>query len=298
MKVHPVFVPVEGDHVAATISLPDGQARGLAVLLQGFGATRSHRNRLWTRTSAALAARGIASVRLDYPGLGDSTGDRVHSMQQPPVRAVAAAIRVALAAASVDTYCVVGNCLGARTALLTAERVPRCVGVGLILPGDLDSIVREQPSRVRGSVLKQIVRGIKPLRRLAHLVGNRTKGRSIPLMPEVEALMDTVHMLILFIGSPERWRRLEPVLDARTRRSASQERVERVFVPASGTHGLQPLSSQEAVLRAVPDWVDRVLSGVASRSRGAAAQGMGGGLSNHEGGVSVHVDERLGASSP
>jgi pimeloyl-ACP methyl ester carboxylesterase len=298
MNVHPVFVPVDGAHVAATICLPDGRARGLAVLLQGFGAMRSHRNRLWTRTSADLAARGIASVRLDYPGLGDSTGTRVHSMRQPPVRAVTAAIKVALDAAGVDSYCVVGNCLGARTALLIAERMPCCVGVGLILPEDLHSIVREEPSRVGSSAFKQVVRTIRPLRRLAHLVANRAARRSIRLMPEIEALMDEVRMLFLFIGTGETWRRLESVLDARSPGNASRDRFERVFVPASGSRGLQPLSSQEAVLRVIPDWVDRVVSGFASRPERAAAHGITGGLSVHETGVSVHMDESLRTSNP
>jgi pimeloyl-ACP methyl ester carboxylesterase len=275
MNVHPVFVPVEGDHVAATISLPDVPARGLAVLLQGFGTTRSHRNRLWTKTSAALAARGIASVRLDYPGLGDSTGTRLYSMKQPPVQAVIAATRVALDAAGVNSYCLVGNCLGARTALLIAQRMPGCLGVGLVLPGELESVVREEPSHIGTSALRQVVRDIPALRRMARLVPHRSTIRSARLMPEVGILMDAVCVLFLFIGPRKTWGRLAPVLETWAGRAgtAARGRVEWLFVPAAGRQGLQPLSSQEAVLHVVPEWIDRVVSGSTLQPELAAARG-------------------------
>jgi pimeloyl-ACP methyl ester carboxylesterase len=298
MNVHPVFVPVEGDHVAATISLPDVPARGLAVLLQGFGTTRSHRNRLWTKTSAALAARGIASVRLDYPGLGDSTGTRLYSMKQPPVQAVIAATRVALDAAGVNSYCVVGNCLGARTALLIAERLPGCLGVGLVLPGELESVVREEPSPTGTSALRLVARDIPALRRMARLVPRRST-RSARLMPEVGTLMDSVRMLFLFIGPRKTWRRLAPVLDAWAGRAgtAARGRVERLFVPGAGRQGLQPLSSQEAVLQVVPEWIDRVVSGSTLQLEPAAARGTRDGLTIREGDVFVHVGDSRRTSS-
>ena len=268
MKVHPVFVPVEGEHVAATISLPETSARGLAVLLQGFGVTRSHRNRLWTRMSMALAERGIASVRLDYPGMGESTGPRSAGMDSPPVQAVAAVTRLALDVAGVESYSVVGNCLGAQSALLIAERIPGCRGVGLILPGNLEGIVQNWSPHRPSSKLKRIVRAVPPLRRLARVIAPRRTG-AIRLIPEVETLLGSTPMLFLFMGPEQIWERLVRELNRPIRRAGplASDRVERVFVPIVGSYGLQPLSSQEAVIRVVPDWVDRATSLLARPAR-------------------------------
>ena len=261
MKVHPLFVPVEGEHVAATISLPETSARDLAVLLQGFGVTRSHRNRLWTRMSMALAERGIASVRLDYPGMGESTGPRPAGMDNPPIQAVAAVTRLALDVAGVESYSVVGNCLGAQSALLIAERIPGCRGVGLILPGNLEGIVQNGSPHRGSSKLNRIVRAVPPLRRLAGVIARRRTG-TIRLIPEVENLLGSMPMLFLFMGPEEMWHRLVRELSGPIRRAGplASDRVERVFVPIVGSYGLRPLASQEAVIQVVPDWVDRVTS--------------------------------------
>ncbi len=260
MKVHPVFVPVEGEHVAATISLPETGVRGLAVLLQGFGVTRSHRNRLWTRMSMALAERGIASVRLDYPGMGESTGPRPAGMHSPPIQA--------LDVAGVQGYSVVGNCLGAQSALLIAERIPGCRGVGLILPGNLEGIVQNGSPHRASPKLKRIVRAVPLLRGLARVIARRRTG-AIRLIPEVETLLGSTPMLFLFMGPEQIWQRLVRELNRPIRRAGplASDRVERVFVPIVGSYGLQPLSSQEAVIRVVPDWVDRATSLLARPAR-------------------------------
>ena len=39
----------------------------------GGGTLRSQRFRLWTRAARALADIGIASVRMEFAGIGDST---------------------------------------------------------------------------------------------------------------------------------------------------------------------------------------------------------------------------------
>ena len=79
MNEHPMFVPwADGEHLAAMLTVPDAPSRGLVLLLQGLGPPRSHRYQLWTRTARALAERGIASVRMDYPQVGDSTGRIEH----------------------------------------------------------------------------------------------------------------------------------------------------------------------------------------------------------------------------
>jgi hypothetical protein len=196
-------------------------------------------------------------------------------MRQPPLLEVVAATELAREITGIETFCAVGNCLGARTALLLARQVPGCVGVGLILPGELESIMDDRPSRGALPKLKRVVRRIRPLRRLLRWAKAKlhpSGSDAIRLMPEVRELMASTRMLFLFLAPRETWRRLAPVLgsDAGGRHVEEKGPIERVFVPVSISNGLQPLSSQEAVLRVVPDWVIRTVA-AASPARAESA---------------------------
>lgn len=62
--------------VAATLNAPDGVAKAPAVLmLHGFGSSRDEVGDMYKREAAALAAKGIASLRIDFRGFGKSDGD-------------------------------------------------------------------------------------------------------------------------------------------------------------------------------------------------------------------------------
>jgi len=189
-------------------------------------------------------------------------------MESPPIQAVAAVTRLALDVAGVESYSVVGNCLGAQSALLIAERIPGCRGVGLILPGNLEGIVQNWSPHRPSSKLKRIVRAVPLLRGLARVIARRRTG-AIRLIPEVETLLGSTPMLFLFMGPEQIWQRLVRELNRPIRRAGplASDRVERVFVPIVGSYGLQPLSSQEAVIRVIPDWVDRATSLLARPAR-------------------------------
>ena len=74
-REYPVWIPVDDHHIAAIVALPEGDPRGVVLFTTGgAGAPRSQRFRLWTRAARELADRGIASVRMEYEGVGDSTG--------------------------------------------------------------------------------------------------------------------------------------------------------------------------------------------------------------------------------
>ena len=135
MNEYPVFVPYGNEHLAATLTLPDNDPEALVLLLAGTGAPRSHRFQLWTRTARALADQGLASVRMDYRGIGDSRG----RMAQPVLgdqrldQAVTTA-RFAMRACDVDRLAVIGNCLGGIVGLGVTARVPECEAAILIRP--------------------------------------------------------------------------------------------------------------------------------------------------------------------
>lgn len=66
--------------IAATLNIPDtvkpDSAPAPAVLmLHGFGSSRDEVGGLFARQAEALAARGIASLRIDFRGFGKSDGD-------------------------------------------------------------------------------------------------------------------------------------------------------------------------------------------------------------------------------
>ena len=137
MREFPVFVPFREEHMAAVFTVPDGDSRGLVLLVTGTGAVRSHRFQMWTRTARALAAHGLASVRLDYVGMGDSTGDVLDwnwSIVPDLLEQAIAVTRTGMEALGVERLAVAGNCLGSLLSLYFAAEVPECVASVAILP--------------------------------------------------------------------------------------------------------------------------------------------------------------------
>lgn len=62
--------------IKGTLSVPDAGATGPAVvMLHGFASSRDEVGGLFAQQAAALAAEGIASLRIDFRGYGESEGD-------------------------------------------------------------------------------------------------------------------------------------------------------------------------------------------------------------------------------
>ncbi|MGX7827981.1 alpha/beta hydrolase [Actinokineospora sp. 24-640] len=64
---------LDGLRLAATLDVPDGSTGHAALLAHGAGVTREEGG-FFTRMAAGLAEAGIASLRLDLPGHGQSEG--------------------------------------------------------------------------------------------------------------------------------------------------------------------------------------------------------------------------------
>src|SRR5688500_18185877 len=111
----PVFLPMGEERLCAVITAPaDGApAHDLgAVLLTGGNYTRTHRNRMWVRTARALAEKGFASIRVDYHGVGDSTGTAHFDMEIPFDKDALAAAAFLKRATGVQKLAVVATCFG------------------------------------------------------------------------------------------------------------------------------------------------------------------------------------------
>ncbi len=74
--VTPVVFDSKGQQVVGMFHLPEGRGRfPTALLMHGFTGTKTEIHRLFVKLSRALAQRGIASLRFDFRGSGDSDGD-------------------------------------------------------------------------------------------------------------------------------------------------------------------------------------------------------------------------------
>jgi pimeloyl-ACP methyl ester carboxylesterase len=182
MRQFPVFVPYGEDFLSAVVTLPEEEPAGLVLLATGTGAPRSHRFQLWARVAARLTDAGLASVRMDYLGIGDSTGrieERHMSSLELRTKEAMAVARFTLDATGVEHLAVMGNCSGGLVVLGAAARMPECIGAVCILPRLLQpTSVNRMVIGMRGSKVASLVRSTPFLRRLlSPLKGRKGKLR-------------------------------------------------------------------------------------------------------------------------
>lgn len=72
----PVVFESKGQQIVGMLHVPNGRGRvPAALLLHGFTGTKSETHRMFVKLSRTLANHGIASLRFDYRGSGDSAGN-------------------------------------------------------------------------------------------------------------------------------------------------------------------------------------------------------------------------------
>lgn len=131
----PFFVHAGGEDIFGVLTEPTAEPRGVAafVLTGGAYVGATNRNRVSVRIARDLAAMGFHAVRMDYHGVGDSTGDiDTYPLDRPFVGDILPAVRM-MAERGVDRCVLVGTtCFGARTALSTAVKIANVCGVVLL----------------------------------------------------------------------------------------------------------------------------------------------------------------------
>jgi hypothetical protein len=253
-----MFVPADDHRIAAVLGLPETDPRALVVFLQGLGAPRSHKNRMWTRMARDLAGRGIASVRFDYPEVGDSTGTLDHTSPADDALGVA---EFAMRAAGVERFGAIGNCRGIRMAVDLAHRTPACTSLGLLLLGSPKQVLVRGGQTPAGSLMRNAARKTPRLRRRARaLLHTERRTPRFRLLPEVASAMGSADALFLFLGRAD--------LGDGLRRLVSEEagggprRAEVRTEEVLGTSGFRiPASHQPFVIDAFVEWMDRTLPG-------------------------------------
>jgi alpha-beta hydrolase superfamily lysophospholipase len=146
------LVRVAGGRCAATLDRPCAGPRALVVLAHGLTGERVGPAGLLAGWTRGLARAGIAAVRFDARGAGDSSG-RFHGLTFAGMESDYLAV-AAWAAGRVGPVPVVaaGISMGGVTAVLAAPRLPRLAGV-LLLSADLlelgDAPVPDAPGTMR-----------------------------------------------------------------------------------------------------------------------------------------------------
>jgi pimeloyl-ACP methyl ester carboxylesterase len=266
MNEYPVFVPYGSERLAAVVTVPDTDATSLALLMTGTGAPRSHRFQLWTRAARELADRGIASVRMDYRGFGDSTGRIIQpALSDQPVEQVMTVARFAMDVVGVERLGVVGNCSGGLLALIMAAKIPQCEVAVCILPRLVQlGRVNQGAMMARKTRVAGVLRNSKLLRTL---VRKSMKGvRDVPSPLVQEAFEPALrHARILFIYSQhdldpyvEKSRRLLTHMRAGLP-SSLRDRLELEVTSEGPLHGFESLSVQRYVIDRVSSVLESVL---------------------------------------
>jgi pimeloyl-ACP methyl ester carboxylesterase len=153
----PVYIPSLGEQVGAVVSVPaDRRSCVGVVLLAGRARSRAHRNGLLAKTAGTLAGQGMYALRLDYPGVGNSTGlPTLPGLDDMPSRTVEHACRFLLEHTPVRRILLAGTCYGGRVVLDAAPRIPEVDGVVLVAapvlrPASSGTRLRLRSARARG----------------------------------------------------------------------------------------------------------------------------------------------------
>ncbi len=125
-----------GVDVPATLVTPAGSnAAPLVLLIHGHGGTR-HEAGGYTRVAEGLAANGIASIRMDFPGCGDSTETFANNNLTNMLADIRAAQAFAFSNASIDAerMGLLGFSMGGRLAITLANADPGYDAMALWAP--------------------------------------------------------------------------------------------------------------------------------------------------------------------
>jgi alpha-beta hydrolase superfamily lysophospholipase len=203
MREFPVFVVAGADRVAAVVAAPEEQPRGVVLLLAGTGRHIAIGSTLSARLSERLAAEGLASVRLDYAGSGDSPG-LVSQWDPAEIGATTAQARavldVAREALDVKAFAEVGTCYGSRIALSLIGD-PSCAGAVCLAPPILDVGGLGRMSRgVRDGRVGALVRSNATLRRVVGAPARRLLGvrKPAPRVVGAFAHLDRARLVFLY----------------------------------------------------------------------------------------------------
>jgi pimeloyl-ACP methyl ester carboxylesterase len=272
MSEHPVFVPYGDEVLAGIVTVPEGTPRGVVLWLQGQGASsRAHKYRLWVRGAHKLAERGIGTLRMDLPGMGESTGSGPKNVEDLPTAEAAAMLDFAQRALGVDAFALAGHCYGAQAVFDLAED-PRCRGVGFILFADPRYIVAQPqeigaappvaavPAAKGGSGQPAWKRAVRKAPGMKGVLRYRRKriARARPWPQEFVRLVGQTSTLFLLLRPERRAKEIRLAIDDLGRRVPGAQ-IDITSIDHSAALTRMPRAIQEWTLDQMVDWFDKVM---------------------------------------
>ena len=116
-----------GDQIVGILAQSDAEGKAPAILMcHGFGSHKNEVGDMYKRLAEKLARKGIASLRIDFPGWGESGGEMADSSIETRVNAAAEAYEFLSSQAFVDAgrMGILGFSLGGATAIISAGENP------------------------------------------------------------------------------------------------------------------------------------------------------------------------------
>lgn len=297
-----VILDVAGESLFAIVTEPDAAAaarRGARAGIVYLTRPRSHRNRMWVDAARAMAARGVAGIRFDYHGEGDSTGASRYLNPETPYAADAvAAIEHLAAACAVERIGVLGSCFDGRTALGAAVASPRCGALvfmsapALDESGEMERLVRERDlahywRRVREPGAWRALLSPERLRIALGIIGTRVRrrvrradpagangagplGGNLPpaLRPSAAFVRDLRALaarrtpaLFLYGDADAYYPGFRSVVDREIARLSPEARARFDFVVLEGeAHGYLSIPMQKRIVEHATTWLERTLT--------------------------------------
>lgn len=252
--IRPLAISCGGTPLAAT--LHPGEAPRAALIVSGGVQTRVGPHRLFTRLAEALGGQGMAALRFDRRGVGDSEGEDTGFLGSADDIAAAASV---LRTEGSSDIVGIGLCDGAAALALfgAASGIQRLV---LLNPWSFDSDVAEMPAAAqRNRTLKRLLDPRNWLRILSG--GIDVKGALKTLLnrdtaPESALSARLIVAINAFPG---------PILVPLSRGDATAEAFA-ALLPALGAH-VQPVwlenadhtlthpEARQALFTAITDWL-------------------------------------------
>jgi pimeloyl-ACP methyl ester carboxylesterase len=257
----PLYIPSRGERLGAVVSVPNHAPRSAlgVVLIAGRARDRAHRNGMWVQVADALAARGMYALRLDYPGVGNSSGaPTVFDLEQPPGWAVEDACDLLLRETTVQRIALVGTCFGGRVVLEAASRIPAVRAVAVV-SAPTHARTRTRRLRLRIKLARALGRQ-GPEQGPARAALQRREG-GLPLEDrvspgfarDVRRTLERAPVYFLYAERDFAWAELRFALD---RLQLPPERYELDLVPGE-MHTFRSLAVQRLAAERIVEWCSR-----------------------------------------
>lgn len=263
-------------HLSATLTLPpDGQAPRLGLLLLNVGIIhRIGPHRFNAKLARALAREGVATLRMDLSGQGDSGHpDESRPFEEQAVEDLQAAMDHFQRLCSLDRFVIAGLCSGAYSGFATALADPRVCALWM-LDGYAYPTARTRwnrfTARWRTAPLHTLRSGVRKLiKRAARRIGNAGRRTAAQERPDfghraptreafarnVQALVDRgVALCFVYTGSMHRHFNYEEQLRDGFHDHGFVDHVKCEYLPQAD-HTATTLATQQRLIRSITDWL-------------------------------------------